>query len=173
MAHCQFSIYLHLLWQMLSNLILALLFYRNRLAPLCYTIIIRIISPINSPCPFLIFDDCKPAQFQLDPHFLQKLHFWLKYFIGYSHPKGDFFFKVWDNRFQPSWLRAEWINAFSLQKIHNALSWVCAYDIFLTTYWIAFSSFLRLNGRPRACGRILPYVMVESLKIIRKKEIQF
>lgn len=71
MAHCQFSIYLHLLWQMLSNLILALLFYRNRLALLCYTIIIRIISPINSLCPFLSrklresFDDCKPKLYSI------------------------------------------------------------------------------------------------------------
>ena len=39
----------------------------------------------------------------------------------------------------------------------------------LTTYWIAFSSFLRLNGRPEACSRILPYVLVENLKKRKKK----
>lgn len=180
MAHCQFSIYLHLLWQMLSNLILALLFYRNRLALLCYVVIIRIISPINSPWPFLSgrlresFDDCKPKlypislnrtltsskNFIFDWNILQVIHI----------PKGIFFLKVWDNGFQPSWLKAEWINAFSPQKIHNALSWVCAYDIFLTTYGIAFSSFLRLNGKPGAYSRIPPYVLVENLKKNNKEK---
>ena len=104
------------------------------------------------------------------PSFSPKISFLTEIFHRLFPSQRGFFFKVWDNGFQPSWLKAEWINAFSPQKIHNALSWVCAYDIFLTTYWIAFSSFLRLNGRPKACSRILPYVLVENLKTERKKK---